>query len=84
MQSQSVLLQIVLAGAASSRFASLLHSRQKQGNQHRDDRDDDEQLDQSKSQPTSALEHDLPFRKKENQSERRNSWLWMIEAFAAK
>ncbi len=46
VQGQAHLLEIVLALGAAGRLARLLHSRQQQGNQDRDDRDHDEQLNQ--------------------------------------
>src|SRR5205085_12350398 len=46
VQRQADLLQIVLAAGALRRLADLLHGRQQQSDQHRNDGDDDEQLDQ--------------------------------------
>lgn len=48
VQSKPDLLEIILALCSSSCFASLLHGRQKQRNQDRDDRDHNEKLDQCK------------------------------------
>jgi hypothetical protein len=39
------LLQVVLACCAASRLASRLHGRKEQGDQNRDNRDHDQQLD---------------------------------------
>lgn len=47
--SQSQLFQVVLALSASSCFPSLLHGRQKQSDEDRNDCDDDKEFDQGKS-----------------------------------
>jgi hypothetical protein len=49
-------MQIVFALCPASRFASLLHSRQKQGHQNRDDCDNDKQLDQRERSSTNLWE----------------------------
>ena len=55
MQCESDLLHVVLALSSSSRFTGLLHGRQQQGNQNRNDRNHDQQFNQRKSlQPTST------------------------------
>ena len=48
VQRETDLLEIVLAGAAGGGFAHLLHGRQEQADEHRDNRDHDEQFNERK------------------------------------
>ena len=58
---QSKLFQVVLALRPASRLTRLLDGWQQQSNQHRDDRDDDQQLNQRKATPR-ATRRTLLFR----------------------
>ncbi|MEZ5951792.1 MAG: hypothetical protein R3C12_21785 [Planctomycetaceae bacterium] len=49
MQGQPQLLKVVLARTPPGRFTGLLDSRQQQGDQDGNDRDDDEKLDQGET-----------------------------------
>ena len=49
VQSESDLLEVVLALSPTRRLASLLHSGQQQCDQHGDNRDHDEQLDEGEA-----------------------------------
>src|SRR5262245_38523022 len=58
------LLQVIGAGHAAACLTSHLYGRQEQGNQHADDRNDDQQLDQRKGTPlicSLRLIHDAPL-----------------------
>jgi hypothetical protein len=55
MDRQTQLLEVVSALRAASRFPRLLHSRQEQGDQDRDDRDDNQQFDERE---TTTPEHE--------------------------
>ena len=61
VQGQADLFQMVFALNFSSGFSRSLNGRQKQGDQRRDDRDHDEQLNQSKSGSFSLAEHIQSF-----------------------
>ena len=52
--SKADLLEVILALGASSRLAHLLHGRDQESDQHRDDGDDDEKLDEGKTGPDGA------------------------------
>ena len=55
VQCDSQLAQVVLALRAARRLARLLHGRQQQGDQDRDDRDHDQQLDQGEAVTTTSM-----------------------------
>src|SRR5262245_10783868 len=57
---QAQLLEIVATLRASGRFARLLHSRKEQRHQDRNNGNDDEQLDESKTPATYPALHDVP------------------------
>ena len=61
VQGQADLFQMVFALNFSSGFSRSLNGRQKQGDQRRNDRDHDEQLNQSKSSSFSLAEHIQSF-----------------------
>jgi hypothetical protein len=52
MHCQPHLLQAVFALSPSRGLTCLLHRRKKKGNENRDNRDDDQQLDQRKAEPS--------------------------------
>jgi hypothetical protein len=52
---EAYLLQIVLALSSTSRFPRLLDSRQQEGNQNRDNRDDNQKLNQRKTSSVTLL-----------------------------
>jgi hypothetical protein len=55
VNSEPYLLQIVLALSSTSRFPRLLNSRQQEGNQNRDNRDDNQKLNQRKTSSVTLL-----------------------------
>ena len=62
VQGQADLLEVVDALDAPGRLARRLHGGQEQGDQHRDDRDDDQQLDQGEGGTLAANSHRNVFR----------------------
>jgi hypothetical protein len=57
------LLEVVLALCPPRRFTRLLHGRQQQSDQDRDDRNDHQQFDQSKAAPrqqSTCIAHGIP------------------------
>jgi hypothetical protein len=61
------LLEVVPALRAPRRIPGHLHCGEKQGDQNRDDRDDDQQLDQGKTRRTIVARHgSVPPKKKMN------------------
>jgi hypothetical protein len=50
------LFEVILALRAACRFASRLHSGQKQAHEHADDRNDNEQLHQRKGAPSGPIQ----------------------------
>jgi len=62
LQSQGDLLQLTLTGDPSSRGPHLLDRAEQQADQHRDDGDDDQQLNQSEGRPATTAAAALPER----------------------
>src|SRR5262249_16108576 len=67
LDAQTDLLEVVLAAGAVGRLADLLDGGQEQADQHRDDGDDDQQLDQRERRASAErrrADHENPFEKR--------------------
>ena len=74
-QSQTELLEIVLAGRATSRLACLLNGRTEQRDENRDDRDHDEQLNERETFFLAC--HELPPMTRKNTSRNPAVEIWV-------